>query len=175
MTRTLKSLLVAAGIAAAALGLAQAAGVYTNGFPVAALPLTGNELIPADTQLPNGVSPQTEAISVNSLKSFIFGNAAAANATATTGAATADGGRGIITSEALTTAAGAVYTLTLTNSSIAATSLVFVSVGNGTNSAGSPALTTVVPAAGSAVIKIQNIHASNALNGTLKVSYFVVN
>lgn len=102
---------------------------------------------------------------------------AAVNQTVTgsAGAATLNGSRGTITTEALTTAAGAVYTETLTDSSITAASQVYVSVGNGTNSAGTPALATVTPAAGSVVIKIQNIHASAALNGTLAVSFLVVN
>lgn len=72
-------------------GAAFAAGVYTNGFPTVfavgttgnqtingvsigtgytTLPLTGNELIPADTQLSGGRVPQTEAISVNQLGLF---------------------------------------------------------------------------------------------------------
>lgn len=95
--------------------------------------------------------------------------------TGSAGAATLNGVKGIITTESLTTAAGAVYTETLTNSAIAANSVVLVEVGNGTNSAGSPALTTVTNAAGSTVIKIQNIHASAALNGTLTISFLVIN
>lgn len=96
-------------------------------------------------------------------------------ATGSAGASTLNGTKGTVTTESLSTAAGAVFTETVTNSSIAANSIVLVSVGNGTNSAGSPALTTVVPAAGSAVIKIQNIHASAAFNGTLAISFLVVN
>ena len=61
-------------------------------------------------------------------------------AAATSGAATLNKMSGVITTEALTTATGATYTLTLTNSDIAAADLVFVSVGNGTNTAGAPAL-----------------------------------
>jgi hypothetical protein len=95
--------------------------------------------------------------------------------TGSAGAATLNGVRGLITTESLTTAAGAVFTETLTNASITANSQVYVVVGNGTNAAGSPALTTVTPAAGSVVVKIQNIHASNALNGTLTIAFFVVN
>lgn len=95
-------------------------------------------------------------------------------ATAATGAATLDMPSGVVTTESLTTAAGAVYTLTLTNTCIAAKDIVLVSVGNGTNSAGSPALTTVTTAAGSVVIKVQNIHASAALNGTLTIAFAVI-
>lgn len=51
---------------------ALAAGVYTPGMPEAGdypntLPLTGNERIPADTSLPGGVEPQSEAITVTQL------------------------------------------------------------------------------------------------------------
>lgn len=54
MNTKLKSLLLAG---AAALGLATAAlagGMVTNQYPAATLPLTGNETIPADTNLSQG-------------------------------------------------------------------------------------------------------------------------
>jgi len=80
-----------------------------------------------------------------------------------------------VTSESLTTAAGATYTLTLTNNKIKATSIVLVTVGNGSNSAGTPSLASVTPASGSVVIIVQNIHASAALNGTLKFNIVTIN
>lgn len=53
---------------------ASAAGMLTNGLPPAGgtqypgtLPLTGNELLPADTALPSGANPASEAISVSQL------------------------------------------------------------------------------------------------------------
>lgn len=92
-------------------------------------------------------------------------------ATATAGAATLNKSAGVITSEALTTAAGATYTLTLTDSTIAAADQVMASVQLGTATTGMPVVTTVTPAAGSVVIVVQNIHASAALNGTIKISY----
>jgi hypothetical protein len=95
-------------------------------------------------------------------------------AAATSGAATLNKLAGVITSEALTTAAAATYTLTLTDSRIAAADQVFVSVGNGTNSAGTPAVATVTPAPGSVVIVIRNAHASAALNGTLTIAFAVL-
>lgn len=95
-------------------------------------------------------------------------------ATATAGAATLAKLSGVITSESLTTAAGATYTLTITDSVIAATDLVFASVALGTATTGTPVVTTVAPAAGSLVIIIQNIHALAALNGTIKVSFLAV-
>lgn len=94
-------------------------------------------------------------------------------ATASSGAATLNKMAGVVTSESLTTAAGATYTLTLTNSDIAAADQVLVSVGNGSNSAGTPAVASVTPGAGSVVVVVQNIHASAALNGTIKIAFVV--
>lgn len=95
-------------------------------------------------------------------------------ATATAGAATLNKLAGVITSEALTTAAAAEYTLTVTDSTIAATDIVLASVQNGTNTGGTPVLTTVAPGSGSVVIKVKNDHATVAFNGTIKVSFRVV-
>jgi hypothetical protein len=94
-------------------------------------------------------------------------------ATASSGAATLNKDAGVITSESLSTAAGATYTLTLTDSSIAAADQVMASVALGTATTGTPAITTVKPAAGSVVIVVQNIHASAALNGTIKIAFVV--
>lgn len=98
-----------------------------------------------------------------------------ATAAATSGAATLNAKSGKITTEALTTAQNAIYTLTLTNSAIKAADIVLVSVANGTNTQGSPVVTRVQPAAGSATILVANLHASaQALNGTLVISFMVV-
>ena len=58
-------------------GVAGAAGLLTNGLPTAGgsqypstIPLTGNELVPADTQLAQGLNPASEAISVTQLKGY---------------------------------------------------------------------------------------------------------
>lgn len=93
---------------------------------------------------------------------------------AVAGAATLNKLSGVVTSEALTTAAAAVYTLTLTNSVVAAADQVFVSVSYGTNTTGSPQVQTVTPAAGSVVVVIRNAHLSAAFNGTIKVAYAVI-
>lgn len=95
-------------------------------------------------------------------------------ASATGGAATLNKDAGVITSESLTTAAGASYTLTLTNSSVAAGDQVFASVQYGSATAGTPCITRVTPGSGSVVIVVQNIHASAALDGTIKISFLVV-
>lgn len=95
-------------------------------------------------------------------------------ATSTAAAATINLPRGQITTEAVSTAAAAVYTFTLTNSLIVPTSQLFVSVGNGTNTTGVPNVATVTTGAGTATIAIQNIAAAAALNGTLKINFFVM-
>lgn len=112
---------------------------------------------------PNGLNPTFDRISV-----------VPGAATSTAGAATINAQTGQITTEALTTATGATYTMTLTNSLISATSKVFVSVGKGTATTGEPVVQFVTPAAGSAVILIRNVSAASALNGTITVNFFVI-
>lgn len=95
-------------------------------------------------------------------------------ATATGGAATLAATTGKVTSEALTTAQNAIYTLTITNSAVAAADVVVASVANGTNSAGTPMIGKVTPGAGTLVIEVINKHASAvAFNGTVVVSFAV--
>ncbi len=92
-------------------------------------------------------------------------------AAATGGAATLNKSSGVVTSEALTTAAGASYTLTLANTKVAAADLPFASVKNGTNTQGTPTITTVNPNANQLVIGVKNVHASEAFNGTIEISF----
>jgi len=93
---------------------------------------------------------------------------------ATAGAATLSQQAGVVTSEALTTAAGADYTLTLTNTLVAATSIVFVSLATGTNTIAPIYVSKVTPGSGSVVIVVRNGHASSALDGTIKISFLVL-
>ncbi len=95
-------------------------------------------------------------------------------ASASAGAATLSKMAGVITSEALTTAGLAAYTLTLTNTVVAAADIVLVSVANGTNTQGTVTVGRVTPGSGSVVILIENVHATQALNGTIKISFLVV-
>jgi hypothetical protein len=95
-------------------------------------------------------------------------------ATAVAGAATLNKSSGVITSEAIETAAAAEYTLTLTNSTIAATDIVLASVWNGSNNVGPIRVTTVTPGSGSVVIKVQNGHASEPLTGAIKIGFMVL-
>jgi len=95
-------------------------------------------------------------------------------ATAVSGAATLNKSAGVITSESLSTAAAASYTLTLTDNQIAGADQVYASVWYGTSTTGTPDVTKVTPAAGSVAIVVQNIAASAAFNGTIKVAFFVL-
>lgn len=94
------------------------------------------------------------------------------SATAVAGAATLNKESGVITTEALTTAAGANYTLTLTNSRILANDITVASVQNGTNTTGDPGILSITATAGTLVVRVRNHHASAALNGTLLISFF---
>lgn len=96
-------------------------------------------------------------------------------ATATAGAATCSDYIGLITTEALTTAQNALYTLVITNTKVAAGDLCFVTVGNGTNTAGTPVLTKVTTTANTITLLVANLHASAvAFNGTLKIGFMLV-
>lgn len=97
------------------------------------------------------------------------------SATAASNAASATGELVEVTSEALTTAAGATYTLTLTNPRVASSSTVFATVKYGTATAGTPVVTRITPANGSVVVIVQNIHASSALDGTIIIDFLVLN
>jgi hypothetical protein len=81
----------------------------------------------------------------------------------------------MVTTASLTTAAGATYTLTFNAQEISPSSLVQVSVGNGSNTAGTPTVASVTAADTSASIVVQNIHSANAFNGTLKIAIVVFN
>lgn len=95
-------------------------------------------------------------------------------ATATAGAATLNAFTGVITTEALTTVAGAFYELTLTNNKVAAADVVFAQVcGDGTATTGEPVVIHTHPAAGSVVIHVKNVSGAAAINGTVKIAFWV--
>ena len=95
-------------------------------------------------------------------------------ATATAGAATLNKNSGIITTEALSTAAAATYTLTITNNQITVNDQVQVVVWFGTSTTGQPVLLRSTPGAGNVVIILKNIDGAAAFNGTLKVGFAVL-
>jgi hypothetical protein len=161
------------------------AGWISNGAPTVGITgntpypqLLGYERITADTSYVNGVttggqnSPATaaaHAFDIASLYVAISGH----TASATAGAATLNTPLGQITSESITTAAAASYTLTLTNSVVAATSNCRANAYLKSSTTGGPLLiTSITPAAGSVVIVVKN-NGSAALNGTIVVNFMV--
>lgn len=95
-------------------------------------------------------------------------------ATAASGAATCNGEYCVITTESLSTAGAAEYTLTLTNDRIDANSFILASVGLGTASAGDPSIGQITPGSGSVVITVTNLNSSS-FNGTLKIRVMINN
>lgn len=97
--------------------------------------------------------------------------------TASSGAATITAKAAVITTESLTTAQNAFYTLTVTATGLVSSGVpILCTIGNGTNSAGTPMLVTCTRTdANTVTISIQNKHASAvALNGTLVVSLWIL-
>ena len=80
---------------------------------------------------------------------------------------------GVITTEALTTAAGSGQALTITNTLVAATDIIMVVRLGGTSANGTPIM-KVVPGTGSFVVTLDNKHASAAFNGTFIIGFLVI-
>lgn len=95
-------------------------------------------------------------------------------ATSTAGAATINHQAGVVTTEALTTAAASAYAFTLTNNRITTASIVLVMLMGGTNTTRGIEL-RAIPSAGSAAISVYNNNvAGTALNGTLIFGFVVI-
>jgi hypothetical protein len=72
MMRCLNGVKLALALAlTVAAGNALAAGFLTNGLPAAVAPLTGNETLPADTNLPQGLNPASEAVTLGQLSTWL--------------------------------------------------------------------------------------------------------
>ena len=94
------------------------------------------------------------------------------SATASSGAATLHANSGVITTEALTTAAAGEYTLTLTNAKARTTDFFLVSVGYGSATAGTPGIGgATCTTNGTVTITVTNLHASAAFDGTLRIGF----
>jgi len=119
-------------------------------------------------------TPDTLVVPAATLGDLVLGQGLVKTASATAGAATLTNPSGTITTEALTTAAGADYTLTITNTEVAAADIPFASLRNGTNTQGLPLIKSVNPNANQLVIIVRNAHASEALNGTLEIAFGVL-
>ncbi len=66
----MKRILLGAALAAALSSASFAAGMFP-GYPAPTLPLTGNESVPADTELPGGQNPQTVLIPAMTLAGYM--------------------------------------------------------------------------------------------------------
>lgn len=95
------------------------------------------------------------------------------NGTEAANAVTASGTAGIITTSALTTAGGATYAITWTNTFITTTSVIQLSIMGGTNAATNNLNFKVTNGAGTSTLTIFNNTAATALNGTLLIGYTV--
>lgn len=94
------------------------------------------------------------------------------NGTEAANAVTTNGNCGVITTSSLSTAAAGSYVITWTNSSIASTSVISLSIQGGTNT--TQALNfKVVPGSGSATLTIYNLNLVTAFNGTILIGYLV--
>lgn len=134
--------------------------------------LGAGALISADTEVNAGVQPQTVAATAFQIAAHAVG-LMANTATSTAGAATLSTKSGRVTTEALTTAPGATYTFTLTNTLITAAGPVpQVELIDGTNTGGAVQLTSIANGAGSSVFVFTNVGAT-AFNGTMQLAFHV--
>lgn len=147
----------------------QAPGGGTATSVVSAL----NAIVRAINALSLAISSGTAGVFTTLTTGALHLDTGTKTATATSGAATLNKQAGVVTSESITTAAGSDYTLTITNSNVVVGAQIFASVQLGTATTGEPAVTSVTSAAGSVVIKIRNIAASAAFNGTILISFVI--
>lgn len=125
------------------------------------------------------LAPQRSQAANLSLDGNLIGSCG--TGTASAGAVTLANKCGVITSEALVTAKGSDYTLTITNTVAAAADIAWCSVENGTNTGGAPQLMRCTAGAGTIVVVVKNypfgigtnITDGSVFNGTIKVKYFL--
>lgn len=125
------------------------------------------------TQLGRGIADALGGEGLQSSSVYLdIGTDTATHPDTVSGAATINKVAGIVTTNAdVNSAAGAIYTLTLGNTLISASSIVLASVT--TTGAGTPTIAKVTPGSESCVIVVQNIHSANAFNAALKISFVV--
>lgn len=154
-------------------GVVQTGGVQPNYAQLSSLAETS-----FDTEVAAGSQPQTVAayaVQIAMLACAMVKN----TQTSTAGAATSNTISGQIVTEALTTAAGATYTMTLTNSLIAATaaagvySNIVFDIRSGTNTKAGMVPTSSTAGAGSTVLVFTN-NGTAALNGTMVIAWHLV-
>lgn len=90
--------------------------------------------------------------------------------TASSNAVTSTAQAGVVTTESLTTAAGATQAITINKTGVVAGDLAFANISGGTNTR-AVIVQSVVTGTGTIVVTLKNIEASNALNGTVKFNW----
>lgn len=90
--------------------------------------------------------------------------------TASSNAVTTTAQGGVITTESLTTAAGATQAITINKAGVVAGDLAFANISGGTNTR-AVIVQSVVAGTGTITVTIRNVEASNALNGTVKINW----
>jgi hypothetical protein len=98
---------------------------------------------------------------------------AKANGTEASNAVTASGNAGVITTSVLTTAGGASYAITWTNTLITSTSVILLTIMGGTNTTENITLKSTA-GSGTSTLTIYNNTAATALNGTILIGYSVL-
>ena len=96
-----------------------------------------------------------------------------ANGTEAANAVTASGNAGVITTSALTTAGGANYAITWTNTKISSSSVILLTIMGGTNTTENITLKALA-GSGTSTLTIYNNTAATALNGTILIGYAVL-
>lgn len=152
-------------------------GTITGGETISLTQLPQNALIACDVASAGGAPPQTVAATAFQVVSHA-GQLISNTGTSSAGAATLNTVAGLITTESLTTAAGATYTFTLTNSLISTANtppspVPVMTLFSGTNTAnGTMQINSITNGTGSTVAIFQNIGTA-ALNGKMLLAFHV--
>jgi hypothetical protein len=144
--------------------------VQTNGNGVVSQ-VNSVQTLAADSQLASGVSPQTVSVTAFQIAG-IFAEALNNTATSTAAAATLNRRAGVVTTESLSTAVGATYTFTLTNSLFTATSVPQVALYPLSSTVAGITLTSSTCASGSCVFVFTNTGTA-AWNGTMNLVFHI--
>lgn len=99
--------------------------------------------------------------------------ASKANGTEAANAVTASGTTGVITTSALTTAGGANYAITWTNTFMTTASIIQLTLMGGTNTTKNTTMQATA-GAGTSTLTIYNNTAATALNGTILIGYMII-
>lgn len=108
------------------------------------------------------------------LNKFSIDKANVTQATSNTTAVTITTQAGIITTQSMNTGADSALQFTINHPDVTASNVVLANLMNYAGSAGLPSLYIDNTTTGSFVATIQNHHASAALNGSVKISYFIL-